>query len=70
MFMSPSCASLAIFADKNSQSHAGATITGLAALTKFHQPVAQFNRGIAAAVGEQLNGLARGSKSSGRRPAV
>ncbi len=42
MVMPPSCASFAIFPDKDSQSHAGATVAGLAALTKFHQPIAQF----------------------------
>jgi hypothetical protein len=42
MFVSPSCASLAIFPDENSELHAGATVTGLAALTVFHQPIAQF----------------------------
>jgi hypothetical protein len=42
MFVSPSGASLAIFPDENSEPHAGATVTGLAALTEFHQPIAQF----------------------------
>jgi hypothetical protein len=42
MFMPPSCASLAIFANKNSKTHAGATVTILACRTIFHQPIAQF----------------------------
>jgi hypothetical protein len=42
MFVSPSCASLAIFADKNSKTHAGATVTVLASPTIFHQSIAQF----------------------------
>jgi hypothetical protein len=42
MFVSPSSPSLAIFPDENSEPHAGATVTGLTALTKFHQAVAQF----------------------------
>jgi hypothetical protein len=40
VFMPPGCASLAIFPDENSEPHAGATVTGLTALTKFHQAVA------------------------------
>jgi hypothetical protein len=42
MFVSPSCASLAIFADNNSKTHARATVTILACRTIFHQPITQF----------------------------
>jgi hypothetical protein len=42
MFTPPSCASLAIFPDKNSKMHACATVTILACLTIFHQAVTQF----------------------------
>jgi hypothetical protein len=42
MFVPPNFASVAIFSDKDSQSHAGATITSLAGVTKFHQSNAQF----------------------------
>jgi hypothetical protein len=42
MFMPPRCTPLAIFPDKNSQPHAGTTVTVLAALTQFYQSLAQF----------------------------
>jgi hypothetical protein len=42
MFMPPSCASLAIFPDDNSEPYARTAVTVLAGLTKFHQAVAQF----------------------------
>jgi hypothetical protein len=42
MFMPPRCAPLAIFPYQNSQPHTGTTITILAALTEFHQSLAQF----------------------------
>jgi hypothetical protein len=58
MFVSPSCASLAIFADKNSKTHAGATVTILAALTEFHQPIAQFIV-VSRRWGSSCNGLGR-----------
>ena len=41
MFMPPSSASFAIFPNKNSKTHAGATVTILACRTIFHQPIAQ-----------------------------
>jgi hypothetical protein len=41
MFMPPSSAAFAIFPDKNSKTHAGATVTILACRTIFHQPIAQ-----------------------------
>jgi hypothetical protein len=42
MFVAPSGASLAIFADENSEPHASASVTGLAAFPIFHQSIAQF----------------------------
>jgi hypothetical protein len=42
MFMPPSCASLAIFPDDNSEPYARTAVTVLAGLTKFHQSIAQF----------------------------
>jgi hypothetical protein len=41
MFVSPSSASLAIFPDKNSKTHARATVAVLACRTIFHQSIAQ-----------------------------
>jgi hypothetical protein len=41
MFMPPRCASLAIFADDNSEPYARTAVTVLAALTEFHQSLAQ-----------------------------
>jgi hypothetical protein len=58
MFMPPSCASLAIFANKNSKTHAGATVTIVAGRTIFHQPIAQLIM-VSRRRGSSCNGLGR-----------
>ena len=56
MFMPPSCASLAIFANKNSKTHARATVTIVAGRTIFHQPIAQLIM-VSRRWGSSCNGL-------------
>jgi hypothetical protein len=57
MFVSPSCASLAIFPDKDSKMHARATVAVLARLTILHQSIAQFI--VVARRRSNCNGLGR-----------
>jgi len=59
MFMPPSCASLAIFPDDNSEPYARTAVTVLAGLTKFHQSIAQFIAVSRRWWGSNHNGLRR-----------